>query len=57
MGVTAAAVVLALTLSGWTSARLGGVRPRPAVARNVAGGLPAMAVTYSGGVLLDDVTG
>ncbi|MFI9157393.1 VIT family protein [Kitasatospora aureofaciens] len=57
LGVTAAAVVLALTLSGWTSARLGGAGPGRAVARNVAGGLLAMAVTYSGGVLLDYFTG
>ncbi|MFI9320424.1 VIT family protein [Kitasatospora aureofaciens] len=57
LGVTVAAVVLALTLSGWTSARLGGAGPGRAVARNVAGGLLAMAVTYSGGVLLDYFTG
>ncbi|MFE5582186.1 VIT family protein [Kitasatospora sp. NPDC056531] len=57
LGVTAAAVVLALTGSGWTSARLGGAGPGRAVARNVAGGLLAMAVTYSGGVLLDALTG
>ncbi|MEU4113878.1 VIT family protein [Kitasatospora sp. NPDC028055] len=53
LGVTVAAVVLALTASGWASARLGGAGPGRAVARNVAGGLLAMAVTYSGGVLLD----
>ncbi|MEU4295935.1 VIT1/CCC1 transporter family protein [Kitasatospora aureofaciens] len=57
LGVTVAAVVLALTLSGWTSAQLGGAGPGRAVVRNVAGGLLAMAVTYSGGVLLDYVTG
>ncbi|MFG2845872.1 VIT family protein [Kitasatospora sp. NPDC048296] len=57
LGVTAAAVVVALTASGWTSARLGGAGPGRAVARNVAGGLLAMAVTYSGGVLLDGITG
>ncbi|MFJ9843010.1 VIT family protein [Kitasatospora sp. NPDC101155] len=57
LGVTAAAVVVALTASGWTSARLGGAGSGRAVARNVAGGLLAMAVTYSGGVLLDGITG
>ncbi|MER7673802.1 VIT family protein [Kitasatospora sp. NPDC096128] len=57
LGVTVVAVVLALTVSGWTSARLGGAGPGRAVARNVAGGLLAMAVTYSGGVLLDRLTG
>ncbi|MBV2153817.1 VIT family protein [Kitasatospora sp. SUK 42] len=55
--VTAAAVVVALTLSGWTSARLGGAGPARAVGRNVAGGLLAMAVTYSGGVVLGHLTG
>ncbi|TYL49947.1 VIT family protein [Nocardioides sp. BGMRC 2183] len=44
--VTVIAVTVALALTGWTSARLGyGPRGR-AVARNVAGGLFAMAVTY-----------
>ncbi|WP_327676613.1 VIT1/CCC1 transporter family protein [Kitasatospora sp. NBC_00458] len=57
IAVTVAAVLAALTVSGWTSARLGGARPGRAVARNVAGGLLAMAVTYCGGSLLDRVTG
>ncbi|MEV7599145.1 VIT family protein [Kitasatospora sp. NPDC089797] len=55
--VTVVAVVLALVLSGWTSARLGGAGPARAVGRNVVGGLLAMAVTYSGGVLLDQLRG
>ncbi|MBO1415566.1 VIT family protein [Streptomyces sp. FH025] len=55
--VTVVAVVVALILSGWTSARLGGAGPVRAVGRNVAGGLLAMAVTYSGGVLLNRLTG
>ncbi|MFE4975933.1 VIT family protein [Kitasatospora sp. NPDC056651] len=55
--VTVVAVVAALTLSGWASARLGGAGAGRAVMRNVVGGLLAMAVTYSGGVLLDQVTG
>ena len=50
--VTVAAVVLALALTGWSSARLGRSRPGRAVARNVAGGLFAMAVTYGIGSLL-----
>lgn len=57
LGVTVLAVLLALTASGWVSARLGGAGPVRAVLRNVAGGMLAMAVTYSGGVLLDQVTG
>ncbi|RKT18163.1 VIT1/CCC1 family predicted Fe2+/Mn2+ transporter [Streptomyces sp. 1114.5] len=57
LAVTVVAVVAALTLSGWASARTGGAGPARAVGRNVAGGLLAMAVTYSGGVLLDRFTG
>ncbi|MER8100486.1 VIT family protein [Kitasatospora sp. NPDC094016] len=57
VAATVAAVVAALTLSGWVSARLGGAGPGRAVLRNVAGGLAAMAVTYSGGVLLERFTG
>lgn len=50
--VTVVAVVLALALTGWVSARLGGAPPWRAVARNVAGGAFAMAVTYAVGVLV-----
>jgi VIT1/CCC1 family predicted Fe2+/Mn2+ transporter len=45
--ITVAAVTLALGLTGWASARFGYGAARPAVARNVAGGLLAMAVTYA----------
>ncbi|MFJ6771856.1 VIT1/CCC1 transporter family protein, partial [Kitasatospora sp. NPDC091257] len=55
--VTVVAVAVALTVSGWTSARLGGAGPGRAIMRNVVGGLLAMGVTYSGGVLLDQVIG
>jgi vacuolar iron transporter family protein len=50
--VTVAAVVVALALTGWASARLsfGGVHR--AVLRNIAGGLFAMAVTYAIGSAL-----
>jgi VIT1/CCC1 family predicted Fe2+/Mn2+ transporter len=44
--LTAFAVVVALALTGWVSARLGGAPLRPAVVRNVGGGALAMAVTY-----------
>jgi VIT1/CCC1 family predicted Fe2+/Mn2+ transporter len=48
--VTAAAVVVALVVTGWTSAALGDA-PRPrAVARNVIGGVAAMLVTYAIGL-------
>ena len=50
--VTVVAVVLALALTGWASARFGYGSPRRAVLRNVAGGLFAMAVTYGIGSAL-----
>jgi len=50
--VTALAVVLALALTGWVSARLGGAHPVRALVRNVAGGALAMAVTYLIGSLV-----
>jgi VIT1/CCC1 family predicted Fe2+/Mn2+ transporter len=45
-------VVLALVLTGWLSARLGGTRPGRQIARNVVGGLLAMVVTYAIGALV-----
>ena len=50
--VTAVAVVVALALTGWGSARLGQAPVRPAVLRNVAGGVLAMLVTYGIGALV-----
>lgn len=50
--VTVVAVVAALCLTGWTSARLGHAAVPQAVRRNVAGGLLAMAVTYAIGWLV-----
>ncbi|WP_190345026.1 VIT family protein [Streptomyces venezuelae] len=47
--VTVAAVLLALTLCGWVSARLGEAPAPRAILRNVAGGALAMAVTYAVG--------
>jgi len=47
-----AAVVLALVVTGFVSARIGGSDPRRAVVRNVAGGSIAMAVTYAVGSLV-----
>lgn len=52
IAVTAAAVVTALALTGWSSARLGYGPARSAVLRNVGGGAFAMALTYAVGVLL-----
>ncbi|GAA1887176.1 VIT1/CCC1 transporter family protein [Lapillicoccus jejuensis] len=45
-------VVVALALTGATSARLGGMPPGRQVARNVVGGLLAMVVTYGIGHLV-----
>lgn len=52
VAVTVVAVVLALVLTGWLSARFGYGSPRRAVFRNVVGGLLAMAVTYGIGQLV-----
>ncbi|PRY60276.1 VIT1/CCC1 family predicted Fe2+/Mn2+ transporter [Knoellia remsis] len=50
--VTVAAVVVALLVTGYASARLGSAPVGPAVRRNVIGGLLAMAVTYAIGSLV-----
>lgn len=50
--VTFAVVVLALVLTGWSSARLGGAPPRTAIIRIVIGGALAMLVTWAAGALL-----
>ncbi|TQK73306.1 MULTISPECIES: VIT family protein [unclassified Nocardioides] len=50
--VTVAAVVVALALTGWASARFGYGSPARAVVRNVLGGLLAMGVTYGIGQLV-----
>ncbi len=45
-------VLLALALTGWVSAALGGARPARAVVRLLVGGAAAMAVTYGVGQLI-----
>ena len=50
--VTFVAVLLALCLTGWVSARLGSSRPGRAIARLVIGGAAAMGATYLIGLLL-----
>jgi VIT1/CCC1 family predicted Fe2+/Mn2+ transporter len=47
--VSGAAVLIALTLTGWISADLGGAPRLRSIARNVLGGLLAMAITYGVG--------
>ena len=46
------AVALALVITGAVSARLGEAPARPAVIRNVLGGMLAMAITYGVGTLV-----
>lgn len=50
--VTVISVAAALALTGWLSARLGRSPARPAILRNVGGGLLAMGVTYAIGALV-----
>ncbi|WP_399089676.1 VIT family protein [Streptomyces sp. BBFR2] len=50
--VTVVAVLAALALCGWTSARLGGAPAARAILRNAGGGALAMAVTYVAGSAL-----
>jgi VIT1/CCC1 family predicted Fe2+/Mn2+ transporter len=50
--VTVLAVLVALAITGWTSATLGFANWRRAVIRNVAGGAFAMGITYLIGTLL-----
>jgi VIT1/CCC1 family predicted Fe2+/Mn2+ transporter len=50
--VTVVAVTIALAITGSVSAHLGGAPKRPAVLRNICGGLLAMGVTYSIGALV-----
>jgi VIT1/CCC1 family predicted Fe2+/Mn2+ transporter len=52
LAVTVVSVIIALVACGRISADLGGAPARPAVLRNVAGGVIAMAVTYAVGTLL-----
>lgn len=52
VGVTVVAVVVALAVTGFLSARLSGSSTATAVARNIAGGSLAMAITYGVGRLV-----
>lgn len=52
IGVTAVTVILALALTGFASAVLGGARRTPAVARLLVGGTAAMALSYALGQLI-----
>ncbi|KRA39478.1 hypothetical protein ASD81_09655 [Nocardioides sp. Root614] len=52
VAITVVAVVAALALTGWASARFGYGSARMAVVRNILGGLIAMAVTHGIGQLV-----
>lgn len=54
---TVVSVLIALVLTGWISARLGGAAPARAVARNVVGGALAMGITYVVGTFIGNATG
>ncbi len=53
--VTFVAVLIALAVTGWISARLGGADPRRAVTRVVIGGALAMAITWAIGHIFGGV--
>lgn len=55
--ITFVAVLIALTFTGWVSARLGGADPRRAMYRVVIGGAVAMAVTFGIGHLVGGAVG
>ncbi|MBV8347195.1 MAG: VIT family protein [Mycolicibacterium sp.] len=50
--VTVAAVLVALAITGWVSARIGGADPRRAALRVTVGGAIAMAITFAIGHLV-----
>ena len=50
--VTFLAVIVALAITGWVSAKIGAADLRKALQRNIFGGALAMAVTYGIGVLV-----
>ncbi|WP_445169047.1 VIT1/CCC1 transporter family protein [Mycolicibacterium sp. Dal123E01] len=55
--ITFVAVLLALVVTGWISARLGGASPQRAIYRVVIGGALAMAVTFGIGHLVGGAVG
>ncbi|SBS77362.1 Fe(2+)/Mn(2+) transporter pcl1 [uncultured Mycobacterium sp.] len=55
--ITFVSVLIALALTGWLSARLGGANPRRAIYRVVIGGALAMAITFGIGHLVGGAVG
>jgi len=52
IGVTVAVVLLALAMTGWVAARLGGAKPLRPILRVTVGGALAMAITFAIGHLV-----
>jgi vacuolar iron transporter family protein len=57
IGVTVAAVLLALAMTGWVAARLGGAKPLRTILRVTVGGALAMAITFAIGHLVGVTVG
>lgn len=55
--VTVAAVLLALAITGWVAARLGGAQPLRPILRVTVGGAMAMAITFAIGHLVGATSG
>ena len=55
--VTVAAVLLALAITGWVAARLGGAKPLRPILRVTVGGALAMAITFAIGHLVGATIG
>jgi vacuolar iron transporter family protein len=55
--VTVAAVLLALAITGWVAARLGGAKPMRPILRVTVGGALAMAITFGIGHLVGATIG
>jgi VIT1/CCC1 family predicted Fe2+/Mn2+ transporter len=57
IAITVAAVLLALAITGWVAARLGGARPLLPILRVTIGGALAMAITFGIGHLVGATIG
>jgi VIT1/CCC1 family predicted Fe2+/Mn2+ transporter len=57
ISVTVAAVLLALALTGWVAARLGGAKALRPILRVTVGGALAMAITFAIGHLVGVTVG
>ena len=57
IAVTVAAVLLALAITGWVAARLGGAKPLRPIMRVTVGGALAMAITFGIGHLVGATIG